>query len=77
MRQKIKEIMANILGIEVADIEETQDLREDLGMEAQAMTELLQSIEEEMGMEIPPAMARGAETVGDFLDSVEDLTHEL
>lgn len=77
MRQKVKEIMANTLGIDVKDIDESQDLRGDLALEAQTMTDLLESIEGEVGMEIPTELIRETETVEEFLDMIEDFAHEL
>lgn len=45
MRQKIKQIIANAVGVEVADISDETLLYENLGLEAADVSEILEEIE--------------------------------
>lgn len=76
MRDKLKELMAEILGVDISDIEEDGLLREDFGMAGPEMTELLERIKEEYRIEIPLQEINETETVGEFLDLVESYVHE-
>ena len=45
MRLKIKQIIADAIGAEIVDIDESALLREDLELEASALTDILEEIE--------------------------------
>lgn len=76
MRGQIKELMAGFLGVEVSDIEDDALLREDLGLGGSELTELLDVLKEEIGAEVPAEELTDTETVGDFIDLIEQYAQE-
>lgn len=76
MREKIKELIAQALGTEAQDLEESALLRIDLGLGDGDLTELASAIKQEFGVVIPPEEATEAKTVGELADLVEKYSQD-
>jgi acyl carrier protein len=70
---KVKEIIAEKLAVPLEDLDESKRLVEDLGADSLDLTELVMSIEEEFGVEIPDEDAMSIHTVGDAINHVKSL----
>ena len=71
---KVKQMLANQLNIQVEKIKEDSRLIEDLGADSLDMIEMLMSLEEEFGMTVPDDKVEGLKTVENivsFIDSVK------
>ncbi len=66
--QKIKEIIADQLGVEVDKLSPDAKFVEDLGADSLDVVELIMSFEEEFNIEIPDEDAEKIKTVGDVLN---------
>lgn len=71
---KIKELLANQLNIEVNKINEDSKVVEDLGADSLDMIEMLMTLEEEFGLSISDEKAEGLKTVGDIVNFIEENT---
>lgn len=69
---KVKEMLANQLNIEVDKITETSKIIEDLGADSLDMIEMLMSLEEEFGLSIPDDKAENLKTVGDVSSFIDE-----
>jgi acyl carrier protein len=67
MESKVKEIIAENLSVNVADVVPEARFREDLGADSLDIVELLMNLEEEFEMEIPDEDAEKMVTVGDAI----------
>lgn len=65
MMEKIKEIVAESLGADVADLTETTSFKEDLEADSLDLFELVMALEEEFEVEIPTEDLEQIKTVGD------------
>ncbi|MBI2092782.1 MAG: acyl carrier protein [Deltaproteobacteria bacterium] len=63
---KVKEIMAEQLGINEEDISSDSSLAEDLGADSLDVVEIVMALEEEFEMEISDSDAEKLDTVKDF-----------
>lgn len=70
MEDKLKEIIAEYLGIKVKDIELDMNIVEDLGINSYDIISIVGEIEEIFDMEISENDIRGFKTVGDVLDYI-------
>ena len=71
---KVKQMLANQLNIQVETIKEDSRLIEDLGADSLDMIEMLMSLEEEFGITVPDDKVEGLKTVENivaFIDSVK------
>lgn len=75
MRERIKELIAQTLGVETTDIDEENLLRKNF-VGGHELTEILAEIKNEFGMEIPQEDVATVETVGEFIDLIESYVHE-
>lgn len=75
MRDEIKKVIADTLGIDVADIEEEQALRENLGVEVHNLTDILENLKA-LKVDIPSENLSEVESVGDLLDLAEQYAQE-
>lgn len=69
---KVKEMLANQLNIEVDKISENSKIVEDLGADSLDMIEMLMALEEEFKISVPDDKAEGLKTVGEvsaFIDA--------
>ena len=68
MLEKIKEIVADSLGADVESLTAETSFKEDLGADSLDLFELVMSMEEEFGVEIPSEDLEKIATVGDVID---------
>jgi acyl carrier protein len=71
---KVKQMLANQLNVQVEKINEDSKLIEDLGADSLDMIEMLMSLEEEFGISVPDDKVEDLKTVGNivaFIDSVK------
>jgi len=68
MLEKIKEMVAEQLNADVADITEETSFKEDLGAYSLDLFELVMALEEEYGIEIPSEELEKITTVGAVID---------
>ena len=71
MIEKIKEIMADELSVELEDIKPDSDIREDLEADSLDMVQLVMALEDEFGMEIDNEEITDVKTVQDVVDFIE------
>ena len=71
MLDKVKEIIANQLGIDVDKIEDGASIVDDLGADSLDVVEMLLSIEETLGVTVPDEDAANLKTVQDIADYIE------
>jgi acyl carrier protein len=64
---KVKEIIVNELGVEVAKVTAEASFVEDLGADSLDTVELVMAFEEEFGIDIPDQDAEQMGTVGDAI----------
>lgn len=76
MRDKVKEIIAQALGMEASDIQEAALLQRDLGLGAGEMNDLIASVKQEAGVSVPTDEASEAKTVGEFIELVEQYSQD-
>lgn len=68
---KVKKLIANQLGIDEAKIVEDAKLIEDLGADSLDTVEMLMTLEEEFGIQIPDEEAMQLSTVKSIVDLIE------
>ncbi len=71
MLEKLRDIIAEELGVEKDAIDVDSDLAEDLGADSLDAVELIMAIEEEFDIEIDDTAATKIKTVQDILDYLE------
>ena len=71
MLDKIRSILAEQLSLNPDEVTEESNFREDLGVDSLDLFELLMSLEEEYGFEIPAEDLEGLQTVGDLIDYLQ------
>lgn len=71
MLEKLKEMIAENLGVDAADVTETSNFKEDLGADSLDLFELVMAMEEEFGVEIPTEDLEKIATVGDVIEYIE------
>lgn len=69
---KVKEIIAEELGIEEEEINMDSDLSEDLGADSLDAIELIMAIEEEFDIEIADSEATKIKSVSDIVNYLEE-----
>ncbi len=69
--EKIQNLIASQLGIDVAKVTMEASFRGDLGADSLDTYELVYAIEEAMGVSIPDDVANGFETVKDAYDYIK------
>jgi acyl carrier protein len=72
---KVKEIIANELGVEIEKVTDSASFVEDLGADSLDTVELVMAFEEEFSIEIPDEDAEKMQTVADaisYLASKQD-----
>ena len=70
--EKLKEIIADVLNVEVNDITEDTTFVDDLGADSLDLFELVMALEEEYGLEIPAEELSDVETVGDIIEYLKN-----
>lgn len=71
MLERIKELVAENLGVDEADITEASSFKEDLGADSLDLFEMVMALEEEYGIEIPTEDLEKIATVGDVISYIE------
>lgn len=71
MTEKIKEIIANQLGIDIDKIDDNAAIIDDLGADSLDVVEMLLSIEETLGIAVPDEDAANLKTVQDIVEYIE------
>lgn len=71
MLERIKELVAENLGVDEADITETSSFKEDLGADSLDLFEMVMALEEEYDIEIPTEDLEKIATVGDVISYIE------
>ena len=72
MFEKIREMIAENLNIDINTITEEASFKEDLGVDSLDLFELVMALEEEFGVEIPTEDLETLTTVGAVAKYVED-----
>lgn len=63
---KIKEVVAEQLGVDVAELAPETSLKEDLNADSLDLFQIIMSLEEEFGIEIPTEDTESIATIGDI-----------
>ncbi|HIX98921.1 acyl carrier protein [Faecalicatena contorta] len=71
MLEKIKEMVADSLGVDAETITEETSFKEDLGADSLDLFELVMALEEEYDVEIPTEDLEQIATVGDVISYIE------
>ena len=72
MLDKIKEMVAENLGVDAPTITEESSFKDDLGADSLDLFELVMALEEEFGIEIPTEDLEQIATVGDVIKYIND-----
>ena len=72
MLDKIKEMVAENLGVDAATITEESSFKDDLGADSLDLFELVMALEEEFFIEIPSEDLEQIATVGDVIKYIND-----
>lgn len=71
MLEKLREMIAENLGVDADKITETTSFKEDLEADSLDLFELIMAVEEEFGVEIPTEATEQFKTVGDVIKYIE------
>lgn len=69
--EKILAVVAEQLGVDVNDLTEESSFKDDLNADSLDLFQIIMSLEEEFGIEIPNEDAEAILTIGDALKYVE------
>lgn len=69
--ERVREIIASELGVEIEKVTEDASFVEDLGADSLDTVELVMAFEEEFEVEIPDEDAEDMQTVGDAIDYLQ------
>ena len=72
MLEKMKEIIAEQLSVEVEIVTESSSFKEDLGADSLDLFELVMALEDEYSIEIPSDDLQNLLTVGDVMNYLKD-----
>ena len=72
MLEKVEEIIAKQLSLDVDEITESTSFKDDLGADSLDLFELVMAFEEEYDIEIPSEDLEGIATVGDIIKLMKD-----
>ena len=72
MLEKVKETVAEALGADIDTITEETSFKDDLGADSLDLFEMVMSLEESCGVEIPTEDLEQMKTVGDVVKYMED-----
>ena len=73
-QDKVKQIIADQLGVKKEEVTDNAKFVDDLGADSLDTVELVMALEEEFGIEIPDEEAEKLVTVGDALRYIEEKT---
>ena len=63
---KVKEVVAEQLGVNAAELTQETSLKEDLNADSLDLFQIIMSLEEEFGIEIPTEDTESISTIGDI-----------
>ena len=63
---RIKELVAEQLGVDIAELTQETSLKEDLNADSLDLFQIIMSLEEEFGIEIPTEDTESIATIGDI-----------
>lgn len=69
--EKVKALLAEQFNKDTSEIDANADIQDDLGADSLDVVELLMSIEDEFGMEIPDEEIENIKTVNDLVSYIE------
>jgi acyl carrier protein len=72
LETRIKEIIADQLGVEIEKLRDDANFVQDLGADSLDVVELVMAFEEEFGIEIPDEDAEKIRTVGDVIKYLKE-----
>ncbi len=72
MLEKMKEMIADQLGVDAESVTETSTFKEDLGADSLDLFELVMALEDEYSVEIPAEDLQKLLTVGDVMNYLKD-----
>lgn len=72
MLEKMKEMIADQLGVDAAAIKSETNFKDDLGADSLDLFELIMSMEEEFGVEIPTEDLEKMATVNDVMEYLKN-----
>ena len=72
MEEKIREILSEVSGVPLAQLQEDTRLVGDLGMSSFDLADTVVSVEEAYGIKIPDARFRELETVADIVRIIRE-----
>ena len=72
MLEKMKELLADQLGIEAESVTETSRFKEDLGADSLDLFELVMALEDEYSVEIPAEDLQAMSTVGEVVNYLKE-----
>lgn len=72
LESRIKEIIADQLGVEIEKLRDDANFVQDLGADSLDVVELVMAFEEEFGIEIPDEDAEKIRTVGDVIKYLKE-----
>lgn len=76
IEERVREIIANQLGVEPAEVVPEASFVDDLGADSLDLVELIMAMEEEFGVEVPDEEAEKMRTVQDTINYLRDHTEE-
>ena len=71
--ERIKHIVANVLGIEESQVVPEATFQEDLGADSLDVVEVIIAIEQEFGIDIPDERAERIVSVQNAIDSINEI----
>ena len=63
---KIKDVVAEQLGVEITELTQETSLKNDLNADSLDLFQIIMSLEEEFGIEIPTEDTEAIQTIGDI-----------
>lgn len=76
MEEIVKKILAEHLGVEPSDIDDDAFLLDDLNLNPANMTDILEALREQAGIEIPYEEAAEINTVKELIDLAEQFRQD-
>ncbi|MBE5869163.1 MAG: acyl carrier protein [Lachnospiraceae bacterium] len=73
MLEKVREVIAEQLGLDAVEITEDTSFKDDLGADSLDLFELIMAFEEEYDMEIPTEDLENLSTVGDLIEYMKSI----
>ena len=70
--EKVKEIIANQLSVDVKKLTENTNIAEELGADSLDVVEILMALEEEFNVSIPDEAIPNIKTIKDVVDFIEN-----